>query len=209
MRRRAFEAAKFGTGALCQSGSSARPEADKPPSADRSGSPSRARIFSLRLGSRRDGFRLTPTDRRPVPDQNCRSALRRVDPALFGPLGPFGGVAADFRSEMDDVNEFIRLPPQFIRHHGRLCGVGGDDGHADALALDCFDKGAEIAIAGKKHDMVKMLGHLHGVDGEFNVHVSFDLAAAEGIHEFFGRLRYDRVAIIVEPVDEGRIEEYS
>src|SRR5664279_5679726 len=48
-----------------------------------------------------------------------------------------------------------------------------------------------------------MPGELHGVDRELDVHVALDLAAAAGVDEFLGCLGDDRVAIVVEPVDQG------
>ena len=53
-----------------------------------------------------------------------------------------------------------------------------------------------------------VLGNFHGVDRELDVHVSFDLATAGLIDKFFGRLGDDRIAVVVEPVDQrtdGRI----
>ena len=45
-------------------------------------------------------------------------------------------------------------------------------------------------------------GELHGIDRELDVHVAFDLAAAGLVDEFLGRLGDDRVAVVVEPVDQ-------
>jgi hypothetical protein len=50
---------------------------------------------------------------------------------------------------------------------------------------------------------------LHGVDRELDVHVALDLAAAGLVDELLGGLGDDRVAVVVEPVDQRRIEEYS
>jgi len=47
-----------------------------------------------------------------------------------------------------------------------------------------------------------MLGELHRIDRELNIHVAFDLAAAAGVDEFLGRLGDDGVAVIIEPVDQ-------
>lgn len=47
-----------------------------------------------------------------------------------------------------------------------------------------------------------MLRHLHHVDGEFDVHVALDLAAAGGVGELLGRLGHHGVAIVVQPIDE-------
>jgi hypothetical protein len=43
---------------------------------------------------------------------------------------------------------------------------------------------------------------LHGVDRELDVHVAFDLAAAGLVDEFLGCLGDDRVAVVVEPIDQ-------
>ncbi|MNL30662.1 hypothetical protein D3C87_1524110 [compost metagenome] len=43
---------------------------------------------------------------------------------------------------------------------------------------------------------------LQRVDAQLDVHIALHLAAAQGIGEFLGRLGDDRVAIIVEPVDQ-------
>jgi hypothetical protein len=41
-----------------------------------------------------------------------------------------------------------------------------------------------------------------GVDGELDIHVAFDLAAAGLVDELFGRFSHERVAVVVEPVDQ-------
>jgi hypothetical protein len=43
---------------------------------------------------------------------------------------------------------------------------------------------------------------LHGVDRELDVHVALHLAPAGLIDELLGRLGDDRVAVVVEPVDQ-------
>ena len=47
-----------------------------------------------------------------------------------------------------------------------------------------------------------MLGELHGIDGELDVHVALDLAAAGGVDKLLGRLGDDGVAVVIEPVDQ-------
>jgi len=47
-----------------------------------------------------------------------------------------------------------------------------------------------------------MLGKLHGVDRQLDIHVALDLAAAAGVDEFLGQLGDNRVAVIPEPIDE-------
>ncbi len=50
--------------------------------------------------------------------------------------------------------------------------------------------------------MVEILGHLHHVDGQLDIHVALDLAAAGGVGELLGRLGDHGVAVIVEPIDQ-------
>jgi hypothetical protein len=50
--------------------------------------------------------------------------------------------------------------------------------------------------------MVDILRQLQGVHGQFDVHVSLQLPAPGGINEFFRRLGNDRVAIVVQPIEE-------
>ena len=63
----------------------------------------------------------------------------------------------------------------------------------DSAALQRFDQRAEIAVAGKQYNLVDMLGKLHRIDRELDIHVALDLAAAAGVDEFLGRLGDDRV----------------
>ena len=42
----------------------------------------------------------------------------------------------------------------------------------------------------------------HGIDRQFDIHVSFYFATPSRIRKFFGRLCYHRIAIIIEPIDE-------
>jgi hypothetical protein len=74
--------------------------------------------------------------------------------------------------------------------------------------LQGFDKGTEIAVAGEDHIVVYDVGEFERIDGELDVHVALDLAAAGCVGEFLGRLGHDLVAIIVQPVDQranGRV----
>src|SRR5215211_8823223 len=47
-----------------------------------------------------------------------------------------------------------------------------------------------------------MLGDFHGIDGELDVHVPFDLAPPGLVHELLGGFGHDRVAVVVEPIDQ-------
>ena len=111
-------------------------------------------------------------------------------------------IAADGVAKRFEFEEDIRLAAQFVGDHGRLRPHGGDHGHALALALHGIDQAAEIAVAGKQHDMVQLFGHFHHVDGQLDIHVAFDLAASGGVGEFLGRLGDHGVAVIVQPVDQ-------
>ena len=70
------------------------------------------------------------------------------------------------------------------------------------LPLHGLDQRSEVAVAGEQNHVVDMPGHLHRVDRELNVHIALDLAAAEKIDEFLRRLGHDRVAVVVEPIDQ-------
>ena len=50
--------------------------------------------------------------------------------------------------------------------------------------------------------MVEMVGHLHGVDCQFDVHVSLHLAPSKRIDELFRRLCHDCESIVIEPIDQ-------
>jgi hypothetical protein len=65
-----------------------------------------------------------------------------------------------------------------------------------------LDQRAEIAVAREQHHVVDVAGKFHGVDGELDIHVAFDLAAAGLVDELFGRFSHNRVAVVVEPVDQ-------
>ena len=47
-----------------------------------------------------------------------------------------------------------------------------------------------------------MWSELQGIDRKLDVHVALHFAPAGGVDEFLGRLGDDRVAIIIEPVDQ-------
>ncbi|MDT4877196.1 hypothetical protein FQZ97_1126970 [compost metagenome] len=50
--------------------------------------------------------------------------------------------------------------------------------------------------------MIDRLGLLHRVDGQLDIHVALDLAAAERVGEFLGCLGDNLVAVVIEPVDQ-------
>jgi hypothetical protein len=50
--------------------------------------------------------------------------------------------------------------------------------------------------------MIDTGSHLHHIDGEFDIHVALDPAAALGIGEFLQRLGHHREAVIIQPVHQ-------
>ena len=70
------------------------------------------------------------------------------------------------------------------------------------LALHRLDQRAEIAVAGKQHHLIDRAGELHGIDRKFDIHVAFDFAAAGLVNELLGRFGDDRVAVVIEPIDQ-------
>jgi hypothetical protein len=95
-----------------------------------------------------------------------------------------------------------RLTAQFIGDHGGRALHGRDDRYAHAFALDRFNQTAEIPVAGKEQDVIDVVRNLHHVDGKFDIHVAFDLAAALRVGEFLDRLCHHCVAVIIQPVDQ-------
>jgi hypothetical protein len=61
---------------------------------------------------------------------------------------------------------------------GGCVEVVKDYADAHPTALHRLDQRAEIAVAGEQHHVVDVAGEFHGVDGELDIHVAFDLAAA-------------------------------
>jgi hypothetical protein len=74
---------------------------------------------------------------------------------------------------------------------------GGDDGLRLAMTRP------EHSIAGEQRDLIDMLSDFHRIDREFDVHVALQLAAAGGVDVFLGRLGYDGVAVVIQPIDQG------
>jgi len=95
------------------------------------------------------------------------------------------------------------VPAQLIGDH-RWLGLQGRY-HADPTPahLHGSNQRTEIAVPREYHDVVQMLDQAHGIDGQLDVHIAFDLAAAERVRELLRRLGHHGVAIVVEPVDEG------
>lgn len=116
-------------------------------------------------------------------------------------LGLAAVAGNEFRKAVE-VDKLIGLAAQLIGDHRRARDNRADDADAHALALRGLKQAAEIAIAGKKDDMVDLVAHFHHVDGELDVDIALDLLAALRIDELLGGLRHHRVAIIIEPVDK-------
>ena len=68
---------------------------------------------------------------------------------LLGPVDSLGRIAADFWRELRKIDEIIGLTTQFVGNHGRLRHIRRNHRYADTLALNRFDKGAEIAVSRK------------------------------------------------------------
>src|SRR6266568_4813923 len=113
-----------------------------------------------------------------------------------------GRMTTDLGLQFDDVDELVGLAAQLIGDHRRLRRGGGDHTDAHPAALHRFDQRAEIPVAGEQHHVIDVTGKFHGIDGELDIHVAFDLAAAGLVDELFGRFSYDRVTVVVEPVDQ-------
>jgi len=69
--------------------------------------------------------------------------------------------------------------------------------------LHGLDQRAEVAVTGKQHHLVDMLGDFHRVDRDLDTHVAFDFATAFAIVKLFRGFRNDGVAVVTEPVDQG------
>src|SRR5688500_15521503 len=93
-------------------------------------------------------------------------------------------VPGDGRLQVGDVDEVVRLPPQLVVDHGRLRTNGGDHRHSHALSLASLHQPAEVTVTGEKDDVLHVGGHLEHVDGQLNVHVALDAAAAAVVGEF-------------------------
>ena len=114
----------------------------------------------------------------------------------------FRRIAAELGLQLDEIGEHIGLAAQLVGDHRRLARNGGDHGDANAAPLHRLDQGAEVAVTGKQHHLVDVLGEFHGIDGELDVHIALHLAPAAGVDEFLGGLGDHRVPVVVEPVDQ-------
>src|SRR5438477_2478649 len=73
---------------------------------------------------------------------------------------PVGEIATQFRLQPYQIDEHVSLTAQLVGYHGDR----GYYGHVDASALNCLDQRTKIAIAGKQHDLIDMLGDVHSID---------------------------------------------
>ncbi|MHC2533539.1 hypothetical protein ACVJMY_003108 [Bradyrhizobium diazoefficiens] len=114
------------------------------------------------------------------------------------------GSAPHFWFQFCQINEYVRLSAQVVGDHGWLSGECGDDRYADTAALQRFHQRTKIAIAREQHDLIDVLGELHRIYGEVDIHAALHLAAAgDGVDEFLRELGDDGVSVIVEPIDQG------
>src|ERR1700730_14512530 len=152
----ASESPNGGTGALNQSGSRARAWALNSASRghsrqSRSGSVMVATALLVEffvIGPWRHGGRAL---------QELRGVMTRLARGRA-----LGRVAAELGLQFHQVGKDVGLPAQLVGNHRRLAGYRGNDGNPDAAALHGLNQGAEIAIAREQHDLVDMLGQLHG-----------------------------------------------
>jgi hypothetical protein len=76
-------------------------------------------------------------------------AIRAVAVLAHYALRTVRRIAADTGCQLRQIEKFVRLTSQFVCYHGRLGGDRGNDGHAHPAALQGFDEGPEIAVAGE------------------------------------------------------------
>ena len=110
--------------------------------------------------------------------------------------------ALDLGGELVELDELVRLTPQFVGNHRRLGPDRGHDGCAHAFALHSFDQRAEVAVAGEQNHVIDPVDHFHHVHRQFDVHVALHLAAAGAVGEFFSRFGNQRVTVVIEPIDQ-------
>ena len=108
----------------------------------------------------------------------------------------------DQRLEFGEVEKRVGPPAQFVGDHRRRTGRGRDHGDANAAALHGFHQRAKVAVAREQHHLVEIPGKLHRLDRELDAHIALHPPAAGRVDELLRRLGDDRVAIIVQPVDE-------
>ena len=133
--------------------------------------------------------------------------LRRVVTRLALPRGgAFRRITPELGLQLGEIGEYIGLAAQFVGEHRRLAGNRRDHGNPHAAALHRLDQRAEVTVAREQHYLVDMPSQLHHINRKLDMHVALDLAAAARVDEFLGRLGDDGVAVVVQPVDQGRIE---
>jgi hypothetical protein len=110
--------------------------------------------------------------------------------------------ASDVVGEVVELDEEVGLPAQFVGDHRRLRLDRADDAHLDTPALQRLDEPTKIAVTGHQDDMLDRAGDLHGVDGDFDVHVALELATSGALTELLQWLGNHRVAIVVEPINQ-------
>ena len=120
-----------------------------------------------------------------------------------GARRPVAGIAADPRDQLGEIDEFIRLTAQFIRHHRRLGRNRRHDRDPNALALNRFNERAEIAVAGKQDHQVEMGAISMALTASSISILPLTFRRPVEFDKLLRRFGHDRIAIVVEPVDQG------
>ena len=88
-----------------------------------------------------------------------------------------GRVATDPAPKLGHIGEDVGLAPQFVGDHGGLTDI--EETTVTRTPRRCtVHQRAEIAIAGKQHNLIDMFGEFHRIDRKLDIHVALDLAAA-------------------------------
>lgn len=91
---------------------------------------------------------------------------------------PGARITANQALKIGNINELISLSAQVIGNHRRLGLQGRYDTDAPAFLLQRRNEMPEIAIAGKQYNMIQMIRKPHRIDGQLDIHISFNFTAA-------------------------------
>jgi hypothetical protein len=108
-------------------------------------------------------------------DRPARRELRRLLARLAWSR-PLRRIAPELWLQVRKINEGVSLTPQFVSHHRRLTDQDGDDGNVHAAALHRFQQRTEVAIAREQKHSVDMIGELHRIDGQLDIHAALHMA---------------------------------
>jgi hypothetical protein len=97
--------------------------------------------------------------------------------------GSICDIATDPRLKVCKIDKCISCSSQLICAEGRLTYDARDHSDPYASALNCLNKGAEIAITRKEQNMIDVSCQFHSIDRELDVHVSFAFATTFGVCE--------------------------